>query len=374
MMKILGVMIIVILLVAAGMMIYLLVISQGKITPYYDENGQVLEGSVAERSYITINGVKNGMFLRGRDQDNPVLLFVSSGPGTPDYFLNEAYPDMNLEDYYTVCNWEYRGSGMVYDPDMNPASVTTEQMIADTVEMTNYLKERFHKDKIYIMGFSGGSYIALKTVQAHPENYYAYIGMAQLITSDAENDTYIYDFMKKVFTERKDKASLRKLEKVVTHLDKGQVETTNWASFIYLLHDAGGGTIRDKSEFEGIVLPIMKCRCYTLKEKFNYIKGMRFYRTTALQNEQGQNDFRESASKLEVPVYFFSGAYDYNAPWPLVEQYSEQLDAPIKHFYSFDQAAHSPLWEQPEDAVRILATDILEETLPANDESRHVKK
>ncbi len=331
-----------------------------RMEPYYDENGNVLEGSVAEKSTLMINGVKNGMFLRGKNVNNPVLLLVSSGPGTPDYFFNEAYPDMNLEDYYTVCNWEYRGSGMVYDSSLDPASVTTEQMISDTVEMSKYLKKRFGKEKIYIMGFSGGSYIALKTVQAHPENYYAYIGMAQIVTCDDENDTYIYDFMKKVFTQRKDKGRLRKMEKCVVHLDNGRVKTNNWAKFIGLLHDAGGGTIRDKSEFEGIVIPIMKCKCYTFKEKMDYIKGMYFYRTTKLKEEESQNDFRKSAPKIEIPIYFLSGAYDYNAPWPLVEEYCDQLDAPVKRFYSFAESAHSPLWEQPEEAVKIMTTDIYE--------------
>ena len=71
------------------------------------------------------------------------------------------------------------------------------------------------------MGFSGGSQIALREVQRHPENYYAYIGMAQVVTDSFERDTLMYKFMKKVFTERDDDSSLERLEKSVEQLGDG---------------------------------------------------------------------------------------------------------------------------------------------------------
>ncbi|MCR4647895.1 MAG: alpha/beta hydrolase, partial [Lachnospiraceae bacterium] len=68
--------------------------SSGKIREYKDANGNVIPGSISEKIIIDINGAKNGLFINGKDINNPVLLLISSGPGTDDYFLTERYPDM----------------------------------------------------------------------------------------------------------------------------------------------------------------------------------------------------------------------------------------------------------------------------------------
>ena len=120
------------------------------------------------------------------------------------------------------------------------------------------------------MGFSGGSHIALREVQRHPENYYAYIGMAQCVTDSYENDTLMYNFMKSVFEAKGDKNKLAKLEESVVHLDSGNIQCKDWFVYVNLLHEAGGGTIYNKTEFEGITWPIITCGCYTISEKIGY--------------------------------------------------------------------------------------------------------
>ena len=352
--------VLIIIAVVVGFLIFMIVgfvtISTGKIENYRDENGNVIENSIAEKIIVEINGADNGLIIRGKDLDNPILLLVSSGPGPSDYLYNEAYPNMNLEDYYTVCYWDYRGMCLVYDPDMDPQTITTEQILADAKGVTDYLKERFGKEKIYIMGFSGGTHIALESISLHPEDYYAYFAMAQVVCSGPDNDTPMYEFMKKTFTERGDKRNLKKLDESVIFLDNGMVICKDWASYVYLLHKAGGGTIKDKTEFTGIIIPILKAHCYTAKEKIDYIRGMKMYRTTPFYKDMQERDYRNYLTKVDVPVYFISGEYDYNCPWVLVQEYYEKLNAPDKDFLLVENAAHSPLWENPEAVVEYLAT------------------
>jgi pimeloyl-ACP methyl ester carboxylesterase len=70
---------------------------------------------------------------------------------------------------------------------------------------------------------------------------------------------------------------------------------------------------------------------------------------------------RQSKSQLKVPAFFIRGEYDYNCPWELVKDYNETVSAPAKGFYKIPNAAHSPLWENPEETCRILR-DIKEKT------------
>ena len=322
--------------------------SPGSIRTYIEPD------SISEKFVMDINGAPNGFFINSKNKDNPVLLLVSSGPGTDDYVFTDKYKDMKLEDDFTLVYWDYRYMGIAYNSKADAGSVTLDNLLHDTEAVTEYLKERFNKDKIFIMGFSGGSKIALMEVKRHPENYYAYIGMAQCVTDSEENDTLMYNFMKDVFVSRGDKKNLAKLENVVTHLDSGNIKCNDWYVFVDLLHEAGGGTILNKSEFEGITWPIITAKCYTLPEKIGYVKGMKMYRRTPLAEELDNFDYRKTITELEVPAYFISGEYDYNCPWELVQDYCNTISAPQKQFYKIRNAAHSPLWENPGDTCRIL--------------------
>lgn len=341
---------------AAVLFVVWVILSPGTIREYEGKN------SLSEKFVMKINGAPNGFFINSTDTDHPVLLLVSSGPGTDDYVFTDKYKDMRLEEEYTVVYWDYRSMGIAYGRDHDPEQITLENLLKDTHVVTEYLKERFAKEKIYIMGFSGGSHIALRAVQRYPDDYYAYIGMAQVVTDSDEGTKLMYEFMKEVFTSRNDKASLKKLEKLTEVSGENVRMTADRYDYIYLLHKAGGGTIKDRSEFEGIVLPIIFCKCYTVSEKINYVKAMKMYRTTPLSRELAGFDYRKDIPSLEIPAYFISGEYDYNCPWQLAEDYAEKLDAPDKGFRLIPDAAHSPLWENPEKTCEILK-QIKEKTL-----------
>ena len=113
----------------------LLAMSPGKPQPFLDENGDPLEGSISEKIHVDINGVEQGMFIKSKDSSNPVLLFVHGGPGMPEYWLTQRYPT-GLEDHFTVVWWEQRGAGLSYSPDIPPETMTAEQFISDTLEVT----------------------------------------------------------------------------------------------------------------------------------------------------------------------------------------------------------------------------------------------
>ena len=161
--------------------VILIVFPPGRKRPaaYRDGGGAVLEGSISEKVFTDINGVQQGMFLKGKDTSNPVLLFLTGGPGIPDYFLTKQ-TDTGLEDSFTVCYWDYRGTGLSYLADSRAENSTTEQFVADAVAVTDYLRERFGQEKIYLFGHSFGTYIGLLTAQAAPEKYRAYIAMSQI--------------------------------------------------------------------------------------------------------------------------------------------------------------------------------------------------
>ncbi len=106
--------------------------------------------------------------LLADDVSNPVLLVCGGGPGIPQYLLEDSCPSA-LPTVFTVCYWDYRGTGASFRSDADAADMTTERYVRDALAVTDYLAQRFSNDKIYIMGHSFGTYLALKTVQVYPD-------------------------------------------------------------------------------------------------------------------------------------------------------------------------------------------------------------
>ena len=333
----------------------LLIRSPGKAKPFSDESGKPLKGSISEKIFVNINGVRQGMFIQSKDSLNPVLLYLHGG--MPDYFLTQKYPT-GFEDYFTVVWWDQRGSGLSYSADIPEETMTVGQMVSDTEELTNYLRKRFKQEKIYLMGHSGGTFIGIQAAARCPELYHAYIGVAQM-SDQLHSELLAYDFMLKQFREGGNKRMVRKLEAApVTITDgtpKAYIRVRDKA-----MHSLGIGTTHEmKSVISGIFFPSLIFKGYTLTEKFNLWRGKSNSGISILWATMLTTDLAELVPELQLPVYFFEGKYDYTVSSALAKDYFEKLKAPVKGFYTFEQSAHSPLFEEPEKSVKILKEDVL---------------
>ena len=337
----------------------LLAMSPGKPQPFLDENGDVLPGSISEKIRININGVQQGMFIKSKDVNNPVFLFVHGGPGMPEYWLTQRYPT-GLEDYFTVVWWEQRGAGLSYSPNIPPETMTAEQFVSDTIEVTNYLRKRFSKEKIYLMAHSWGSYIGIQAAAREPDLYYAYIGIGQ-ISHQIQSEQLAYQYALEYYKENGNTNMVRKLEAEPPTLTV-PLPTAYDALRDAYMHGAGIGTTRDmKSVVTGLFLPSWQFREYTVGEKVNLWRGKLFSRSRSfnLWDKMQITDLSQQVTKLEIPIYFLHGVYDYTCAYPLARDYFEKLEAPVKGFYTFENSAHSPMFEEPEKVQKLLLEDVL---------------
>ena len=342
------------------LIITLLIYSPGKIEPYLDKNRKTIIGSIAEKTFIKIGGAQQGMFIKSKNINNPILLYVHGGPAFPNYFLIDKFKS-NLEDNFTVCYWEQRGGGLSYSPEVTIESMNFDQFATDAIEVTNYLRKCFNKEKIYIMAHSGGTPIALLAIQKHPELFSAYIGMGE-ITDQAESEKLAYKYMLDEFTNVGNQKAVDELEKFpVLKSDSNVILFYKSKIRDQYMHELGIGTMHKmKSVFWEIFIPVWTCKAYTIQEKINIWKSkISFLPKTNLINELLTTDFAKKVPKLEIPVYFFSGKYDLTVNIDLSKAYLNQLEAPLKGFYTFHNSAHSPLYEEPHLVKQIIETDVL---------------
>ncbi len=340
--------------------------SPGRPAPLVDAASQPRAGSLSERAFVMINGVRQGMIIQSTDTAHPVLLFLHGGPGMPEFFLNTTHPS-GLEQDFTVVWWEQRGAGLSFSPDIPPDSMTVAQLIADAIAVTHYLRQRFGKNRIVLLGHSWGSFLGIQVAAEAPELFHAYVGMGQ-VSYLLRSEVVAHRAMLDQYRARRDASMVRRLL-------AAPVSMTDGLSPAYLrlrdraMHGLGCGTTRDmRSVLAGIFLPIWRCPAYTIGEKIDIWRGLKFSRGF-LWDDFLRTDLTAWIKSLDLPVYFLSGAHDLTANYHLSKDFFAQITAPVKGFYSFPNAAHSPLFEDPQRGRAILRQDVLLQTTRLSDEA-----
>jgi pimeloyl-ACP methyl ester carboxylesterase len=97
--------------------------------------------------------MQQGFFIRSENPENPVILFLHGGPGSPELPIIIPFEKSErLEKNFTMCYWDQRGAGMSFSKSIDPATMTVDQMVEDTRQITEYLQQRFNQDKFVSLG------------------------------------------------------------------------------------------------------------------------------------------------------------------------------------------------------------------------------
>jgi len=323
--------------------------------PIVGPDGKPLPGSIAELITVPIGGHDQAMMIRGRNTENPVLLYLAGGPGGTDIGAMRADP--TLEQDFVVVTWEQRGAGKSYSALDPVGTLTLEQMVADTIEATNYLRDRFDEDKIYLVGNSWGTTLGVLAVQQHPELFHAYVGTGQMV-SQRETDIMFYEDTL-AWAERTGNDAL-----AATLRRNGPPpydNVLNYEPAISLEHDWNPYPELDMSKEMPATLFVPE---YNWMDRINAFRG--FLDTFSVLYPQLQDiDFRHDVPSLDVPVYIVIGKHEARGRAVLAKQWFEMLEAPLKEMITFEHSGHRPLFEEPA-AFASLMSRILGDTYVGN--------
>ncbi|SEG21109.1 Pimeloyl-ACP methyl ester carboxylesterase [Halpernia humi] len=305
--------------------------------------------SVHEKTFVELGGEKQYVEMTGASTELPVLLFLHGGPGWPQtphlrYFNSDLTKDM------IVVSWDQAGCGQSYMRNPNPKKLSVESLISDAHELTQYLKKKFNKKKIVLLGFSYGSVIGLQLAKRYPDDYYAYIGVSQLINFQQSWDSSM-QWIKEQAKSRKDTAALKQI-KLLEDKDPSVCKTVQECFMNkYLLLVKYDGTIYKKEKADEIAKAESYYDDY---KKYDWEKAYN-YTSSRLGGKQFNTDLSNITS-LSVPVYFMAGKHDWNLPGIVTEKYLNKLRAPQKEFIWFENSGHEP----PEEEADKFNKDIIE--------------
>ena len=306
---------------------------------------------ISKIQYLEINNTVQYVLIRGENVNNPILLFLHGGPGASATAMLRKY-NSDLEKYFTIVYWDQRNAGKSYKKNFPKEEIKVQKYIQDVDTLVSYLKNRLNAKKIFLVGHSWGSRLGMYAIQKHPENFIAYVGIGQELSS-YEGELISYQYTLNKAKELNNVKAIKELEEIgepqsgdYTKMYKngyqGFLKQKRWLIKL-------GGDSYGKPIYFNWMLSIWLSREYSFFDLIKCIKSESFSAKNIIHDQDYNNiDFFKHFPEVKIPVFFISGEYDYNIPWPLVEKYCDRLKAPYKEFIKFEKSGHNPVFEEPE--------------------------
>lgn len=298
------------------------------------------ENSISELRKAVINNISLEIMIRGKNRDNPVLLFVHGGPCCSEIPYVKKYQDL-LEESFTIVHYDQRGSGKSYQFGTDYSKVTASTHVDDLIGLTKYIEEYLHQEQVILVGHSYGTYIATMAAAKESNLYSAYVGIGQM--SNTIN------------------SELNGLQKCIEAAEaEGNKDDITYLS----------GLEGDISQGQGII-PREYVRKYgfaarNINEDADYLKGFLFgseynlldavrlyvacgkYQDT-LTMEALSTPISDVVKEINVPVYFVMGKYDCMTSPTAAEKYLCSLNGEFtREMVIFEDSAHYPQFEEKE--------------------------
>lgn len=309
--------------------------------PVLGPDGEPVAGGVAELVTLPIGGHDQGVMIRGADVDAPVLLFLEGGPGGTA-LGSMRYAGEGLEQSFVVVTWDQRGTGRSADQRAPEATFTLDRMVADAIELTEHLCDRFDEDGVYVVGSSWGSTLGVLLAQERPDLVRAYVGVGQMV-SQARTDELMYADTLAWAQEAGQADMVAQLLAVgAPPYDDPLIYPTmltgnpQWQDY---------PTGADHDWRSGYPLNLFVDE-YSLTEQLRSAAGL--IDTFALLYPQLQGiDFREQVPRLDVPVHVVIGTHEAPGRADLAREWLAGLDAPTVLVETWDRSGHTPHLDEP---------------------------
>lgn len=312
---------------------------------------------VEDNRAIPINGTQQWISVRGKDRRNPILLVLHGGPGSPE-MPDDWTSQTPWEDFFTVVEWDQRGAGKTYslnDPKIIEPTMTLPQMVSDTEQVIEYLRNTYGKRKIILLGHSWGSVLGVTVAQRHPDWLYAYVGVGQLINT-IQNEREGYDFAMSEAKVHNNAEAIKDLEAIAPY--PGDTATLSLqkigAQRKWLMYY--GGLAWGRKDFKWDADAWELSPDYTEKDLDAVDAGSAFSITNLLTTFMQVN--LEQTTKFRCPIFLFVGRHDYTTSHTLAEEWFRRVSAPQKELVWFDDASHMIMQEEPGRFLKHLVEDI----------------
>ena len=308
--------------------------------------GDIVSPTGIQESYKTpIGGIDQWLNVRGQDRANPLILFVHGGPASP--LIPTLWQFQRpIEEYFTVVNWDQRGAGKTYGENHSEAVGETLHLpryIDDAIEVAEYVKKRYGKNKLILMGHSWGTVVGMGAALKRPDLFHAYVGIGQVINT-RDNERISFDHGMKQAIEHNNTAAVAEMKTIAPYPGDQPITreriiiARKWAQFY-----GGLSAFREESKYFHRA-PLLSPE-YGAEDVCAVDQGNMFTLGRVLP-EFIAVDYK-SVRSFPIPVLMFMGRHDYTTPSEPTASWLNKVTAPYKQGVWFERSSHMIPWEEP---------------------------
>ncbi|MGL4176713.1 MAG: alpha/beta fold hydrolase, partial [Dermatophilaceae bacterium] len=296
---------------------------------------------VAELTSVDVGDTRLSVMVRGRDVNQPVLLFLAGGPGGSELGAMRRHLSA-LESHFVV---------VTLDPT---SAVTVDRMVSDVRRVTAWLRARFGGDRIVLVGQSWGSLLGSLVVAADPEPYSALVGVGQMVSPQETDRAFWADTL--AWARRTGRSDL--VAELTELGPPPYADVLDYEPVLSYEHDVYPYDHSRNEEGAGGFSENLFVEEYSLLDKLHAFGA--FLDTFAvLYPDVTDIDLRRDAPRLEVPVFFVQGAHEARGRAEPFTAWFASLQAPSKQTVVFATSGHRPMFEQPDEFVTHLRDVVL---------------
>jgi pimeloyl-ACP methyl ester carboxylesterase len=255
------------------------------------------------------------------DVRKPVLLFLSGGPGSSMIRNGNAFTSL-LKSRFTIVHWDQRDAGETLKMNPSPVQPSLAQMEQDTRDVIEFIRKHTGKDKIYLLGSSWGNVLGFHIVKTHPEWLHAYFAVNPVISQMA-SEAQLLAMLKTHFKDNADARAELALVNIPFKADEDLFYLRKW-----LFHKEG------------------KAFATSSAFKTGFLQWSKTW--SPVWRDVMDINLTKSLKKVDTPTYFLVGKNDIQTYTPITQGYFEQLQAPKKEIFMFDNSGHQIHQEEPE--------------------------
>ncbi len=307
--------------------------------------------SINEMKTVPIGGINQWVSIRGKNRENPALLFIHGGPAsTYSIFSPLLQP---WEKSFTMIQWDQRGAGKTFRENGIEGSgkITIDRLVKDGIALTEWICQTLEQKKIILVGSSVGSLIATLMVKERPDLFHAYIGTDQN-TADPKHIGYQLSI-----------AALEQIshQKGIEFLQEIGPDPAKWTLKEYdKRNQIVVKAIRHvPNMIMDLMLPSMlSSPLHRLRDLVDIFQGMRFS-SEALFEELMQFDYERLGITFELPFFILQGDQDIITPFECAEDFFVKIEAPYKQLVTIKNAGHLACFARPEQFFEELESKVL---------------
>ncbi len=285
------------------------------------------------------------MQIRGDDRGNPVLLWLSGGPGFSTIPSTSAF--RAWEAHFTVVMWDQRGEGKTFARSGTSVkgTMTIDRMTKDGIEVSEHLRTRLGKDKIILLGHSWGSILGVHMVHARPDLFSAYVGTGQVVKLEKDAEAAYPMLIERARALRNATA-----DQQLVGVGPPPYPIDGFNKYVWVIWANELDPPMKRRLSMASVWPLLA----------SFVAGQSGFRPDAqfsqesLWGEMIDDDLPQLGLEFHLPVVFVQGAEDRLTVTALARDYFESIEAPSKEFVVLDGAGHNAIFGDRDGFLKAL--------------------